>query len=432
MESHANGNFRDVRQRGFSEKKKVEDALKLFFEGSRINSLETEKVHFTQTSGRVLAMDVFSKRDVPHFNRSAVDGYALRAEETFGASSTNPQIFKVVDSIDIGEFKEVYVDEGEAVRVATGSPLPSGTDAVVMIEHTNKLDDDLIEVYQPLTPWKNVSRKGEDFKTGEKVLERGELIQPHHIAVFAATGNLEVEVFKKPVVSVISTGNELVEPDTEPFDGKIVDSNRYMLLSLLEDLNAEPLDMGIIPDDREALSKTFRKALKVSDMIVFSGGTSVGTKDLVPEIVNELRDGVFIHGLAIKPGMPAGITSCSKKPVILLPGFPVACYIAFNLIVPRILTRMHGIECREVYQPGCRLKAIAKRRIPSQPGLRTFTRVKVEFEKGVVFAEPIRTSGSGIISTLAKADGIVEIAEEKEGYEEGEEVEIRLISHLRR
>jgi molybdenum cofactor synthesis domain-containing protein len=283
-------------------------------------------------------------------------------------------------------------------------------------------------VYKPLAPWRNVSRRGEDFKKGEKIMDKGDVIEPHHIAVLSATGNTSVSVLRKPVVSVISTGNELIEPEVVEANAstKIPDSNRYMILSSLKKLNTIPLDMGIVPDNPESIRDVLEKSLKISDIVIFSGGTSVGKKDLVPEIVNDKKDGTFIHGLAIKPGMPTGIAVCDGKPVLLLPGFPVACYIAFNLVFPKILQRVYGVS--KELKLDCKVLAYARRRIPSQAGIRTFTRVSLKIENGRLYAEPLRTSGSGLLSTLLHADGIVEVEEEKEGYEEGEVVEVKLIS----
>ena len=333
--------------------------------------------------------------------------------------------------MEIGENAGIDLGEGEAIRISTGAPMPENADAVVMIEHTSQLEGDYIEVYSSIPPWKNVSRAGEDVKRGEIVLSKGEVIQPHHIALLSASGNIKVKVFKKLVVGVASTGNELVDAlSTEIEKGKILDTNRYMLINLIRQFNSEPIDLGIIRDDEEQLRKTIAHALERADMLVFSGATSVGKKDLLPLIVDKLRDGDFVHGIAIKPGMPAGFTSIKGKPILLLPGFPVATYVAFNLLFPRILFKMCGVDFNDFYMPGSMIKAFAGERIPSNAGVRTFTRAYLREESGRLMAYPIRTSGSGILSSLSKAHGIVEVPEEKEGIEKGEEVEIRLINYF--
>jgi molybdenum cofactor synthesis domain-containing protein len=428
--------FEDVRQRGFLRMHSVAEAVQNI-RRLRLNPLPIEEIDFRESLNRVCAEDLKSKRDVPPFNRSAVDGYALKAKETFGASVSNPVIFRVIGEVEIGEGTELEVGDGEALRISTGARMPEKANAVVMVEHTSELEGGYIEVYSSLPPWKNVSRIGEDVRKGEIVLRKGEIIQPHHIALLSASGNLRVRVFKKPTVAVASTGNELVSPEmgleTEEVErDKIPDSNRYMLLNLVRQFNAEPLDLGIIPDDDELIRETILRTLERADIIVFSGATSVGKRDLLPEVIDELRDTEFIHGIAIKPGMPAGFSSLRGKPVLLLPGFPVAAYVAFNLLFPRILFSMYGIDFSDFYPPGSVLKALAGARIPSNAGLRTFTRAYLRVESGRLIAYPIRTSGSGILSSLAKAHGIVEVPEEKEGIEEGEEVEIRLINYFLR
>ncbi len=429
--------FEDIRQRGFLSRHRIDEVVK-FLKEFRINPLETEYVDFRESLTRVCAEDITSKRDIPPFDRSAVDGYAVKAEETFGASMNNPVIFKVVEEIEIGERGSLKVREGEAVRISTGAPMPEGANAVVMIEHTSKIEENYIEVYSSLTPWKNVSRIGEDLRRGEVVVKKGDIIQPHHIALLAASGNLRLKVFRRPVVGVVSTGNELVdavdavEAQEDLQQGKIIDTNRYMLMNLVRQYDAEALDFGIVKDDPEALRNALTSALERADILVFSGATSVGTKDLLPEIINEFREAedLFIHGLAIKPGMPAGIVSIQGKPVLLLPGFPVASYVAFNLLFPKIVFRMYGLDFKEFYPPGSILKVIAGMRIPSSAGVRTFTRAILEKKGDRLFAYPLRTSGSGILSSLSKAHGIIEVPEEKEGVEEGEEVEIRLINYF--
>ena len=431
--------FEDVRQRGFTRTHSVGEVFQKIKQ-LRLNPLPIEEIDFRESLNRVCTEDLKSKRDVPPFNRSAVDGYALRAEETYGASVSNPVILRVTGEIEIGEYKKMELNEGEAVRISTGAPLPENADAVVMIEHTSKLEGDYIEVYSSLPPWKNVSRVGEDVRKGEVVLRKGEIIQPHHIALLSATGNLRLKVFKKPIVAIASTGNELIDAaesensignvNEVSGEGKIPDTNRYMLINLVKQYNAEPLDLGIVRDDEELIRKTLLLALEKADILVFSGATSVGKKDLLPGIIDEFREDEFVHGIAIKPGMPAGFTSVRGKPILLLPGFPVATYVAFNLLFPRVLFRMCGIDFNDFYPPGSVLKAVAGTRIPSNAGIRTFTRAYLEIEDGKLIAYPIRTSGSGILSSLAKAKGIVEVPEEKEGIEEGEELEIRLIGYF--
>lgn len=421
--------FEDVRQRGFRSRYGIEEVFQKLRE-LKINSLPVEEIDFRRSLNRVCAENLVSRRNVPPFDRSAVDGYALRAEETFGASLSNPAILRVIGEIEPGSISQMKVGEGEAVRISTGALMPENANAVVMLEHTSKLERDYIEVYSSIPPWRNVSRAGEDVRKGEVVLKRGEVIQPQHVALLSASGNFKLRVFRRATTGIASTGNELVDFESEVERGKIVDTNRLMLMNLVKQFNAEAVDLGIVADNPDEMRKTVMEALEKVDILIFSGATSVGKGDLLPSIIDEFRDGEFVHGISIRPGMPAGFTSARGKPILLLPGFPVACYIAFNLLFPRILFRMCGIDFSRLYPPGSVVRAFAGARIPSSAGVRTFTRVRLGERNGKLFAFPIRTSGSGILSSLSKAHGILEVGEEKEGVEEGEEVEVRLINFL--
>ncbi len=419
----------DVRMKGFKERIDVETALKLFFEKADLKKLESEEVSLWEAYERVLAEDIIAEVDIPHFNRSAVDGYAVRSMDTFGASKTNPILLRVVGEVEIGDKPSVKVGKGEAVRVATGAPLPEGCDAVVMIEYTSKLDDTTVEIYKAATPGGNVSRIGEDVKAGELILKKGTILQPQDVGMLAALGKTRIKVVRKPRVAVLSTGNELIEPGNKPDVGQIVDVNRFTIASAVKEIGGEVVDLGISRDDTGELESKLKEGLASADMVIVSGGTSVGARDLLPEVVNRMGE-VIVHGVSMKPGMPTALAVVNGKPVILLPGFPVAALIAFYTFVPRILQRMMGIEV--VRQKWNVVKAKVTRRIPSNAGVRTFTRVVVKEVDGEYVAEPLRTSGSGVLSSMIKANGLIVIPEDKEGVEEGEEFEVILIRPILR
>jgi len=412
------------------ERTDVETALRLFFSQLKLK-VRCEEVPLSGAINRVLTQDVIASRDIPPFDRAAMDGYAVRAEDTFGASLENPILLEVVGDVEIGEKPEVEVQKCQAVRISTGAAMPKGSNAVVMIEYTSRVGDS-VEIYRAVTPGENVSLRGEDVKSGEVILKKGTILQPQDVGMLAALGTTSVKVYAKPVVAVISTGNELVEPETKAEIGKTVDSNRYALIAALKELGCEVIDMGICRDDKEELERMLKNALDKADMVIASGATSVGRKDILPAVVEKLGK-IVVHGVAIKPGMPTALVIVEDKPVVMLPGFPVATLIAFYTFVPSIVSRMMGIEV--IKRKWETVKAIAGRRIPSSPGMRTFTRVILkESEDGHIgyIAEPIRTSGSGILSSLVKAHGLVIIPEGKEGVEEGEEVEVLLIRPLTR
>ncbi len=409
-----------VRLKGFKERASVDQALRSFSE-IEIKRVESESVSIFEACGRILAEDIVAKWDVPHFDRSAVDGYAVRAEDTFGASPTNPIILKLAGEVEIGE-KPCELKRGEAVKVSTGSALPKGANAVVMLEYTKEFNGN-VEIYKAVTPWENVSRRGEDVKAGEVVLKRGEILQPQDVGIISALGYSKVRVLRRPKVAVIATGNELVEVGKAPKIGKVVNSNSPMLCCAIREFGCEPIYFGIAKDDLDVMAEKIEKATKSADVIVVTGGTSVGKKDLVPEVVKRLGK-LVVHGVAMKPGMPTGLGVIDGKPILLLPGFPVATLIAFYTFFPEILTKITGVKV--VAKKWSVVKAKLARRIPSQPGVRTFARVVLK--EGV--AEPLRTSGSGILTSMIRANGLIVIPEDKEGFEEGEDVEVILIRDI--
>ncbi len=385
--------------------------------GAKIGRVGEEVVDIVNSVGRILAEDVVSEVEVPPMDRSAVDGYAVIAEDTFGASYENPVQLKLIGSLDV-RGGSIAVGRGEAVRVATGTPLPKGANAVVMLEFAKEIDG-YVEIYKAVTPFENVCRRGEDLRRGEVILKRGEIIQPQDVGVLASIGRRHVRVVKRPKVAVICTGDELVEVS----EGEgVVNSNGPMICSSLKDAGCEPVYMGIARDRVDEIRDALLKALKY-DAVVVIGGTSVGSRDLVPKVVGEMGDIIF-HGVAIKPGMPTGLGVVDGKPVLMLPGFPVACILSFNLFFPEIMAKMTGV--RVVARRGERVRVRLLRRIPSSPGVRTFARVKIL--NGC--AEPLRISGSGVLSSLVRGEGMVVVPEEREGYEEGEVVDAILIRDL--
>jgi len=411
-----------IRGKGFKKMEKASEALNKL--KTYVNfKPETEEVSLEEAYGRVLAEDIISKIDVPNFDKSAMDGYAVIAEDTYEASIFNPILLKIVGKNPIGEEPKVYLNHGEAVEVSTGSPLPKNANAVILLEWTKKISENLIEVYHSVHPWENVTRIGDDLRKGEVVLKKGVKLLPQDIGVLKVLGLEKIKVFKKPKVALISTGDELVESikDLKPF--KVIDVNKPILTGMIIESGGEPIDLGLAKDDFNEIKMKIKEGLEKADMIILTGGTSVGEKDLVPEAINSLGfPGVISHGIAIRPGGATCLSVLNGKPVFGLSGYPVAAIIGFKLFVKPLIQIFLGSSQDLMVK----LRVKAARRIPSPPGVKSFVRVIIKKFGKNYLAEPISTSGSGILSSIVKANGIIEIPEESEGIEEGEEVEAYL------
>jgi molybdopterin molybdotransferase len=415
--------------KGFPKLTPIDDALNEFFTNVQIERLPSEDVPTASSLDRVLAKDIICPRDVPPFDRSAVDGYAVRAEDTFGASETNPIVLSVKGVSTVGNQPLETLGKGETMQIATGAPMPKGTDAVVMVEYTEVTGPDKVEVYRPVAPGENVSSRGEDVREGQMILRSGAFLKPQDIGIMSALGLGRVEVTRKPLVAVLSAGNELVDLGSKVPPGRIVDSNRPTLLAMVDASGAQPMDLGIVPDEREVITEKIREGLASANLVLVSGGTSVGERDLLPDVVNSLgRPGVIVHGIAMRPGRPTALCAVEGKPIVLLPGFPVAAMIAYEVFAEPIVLRMLGASGRLRERPTVR--AVALRRVPSSPGNRSFVRVIVAKRGGGYVFEPLRATGSGVISSMVRANGMLIIPEKKEGVEEGEKVEIVLLRQV--
>lgn len=416
----------DIRMKGFAKLTSIDEALKVFFTKLHVEKLPPEEVNISDALERVLARNISCPRDVPLFDRSAMDGYAVRAGDVFGASETNPIVLTLKGHSTIGSAPLKTVKRGEATWIATGAPLPGGADAVVMVEYTELTGSNKVEVYRPVAPGENVSSRGEDVKEGQLILREGSFVKPQDIGIMAALGLKSVEVTKKPIVAVLSTGDELVDLGSELHPGKIVDSNRYTLIAMVEASGAEPMDLGIVPDEREIIAKRIENGLTDADLVLASGGTSVGEGDFLIDVVNSLGlPGVLIHGMAMRPGKPTALGGVKGKPVVLLPGSPVAAMIAYEVFAEPIISRLLGATSRSCEKPT--VKAEALRRVPGSLGSRSFVRVLVMRRHNTLVFEPLRITGSGVISSMVRANGMLVIPEYKEGVEEGEMAEVILM-----
>nr|MDO8134396.1 molybdopterin molybdotransferase MoeA [Candidatus Njordarchaeum guaymaensis] len=407
---------------GFHEIKQrisVEAALKLIH--SRIAKAGVEEVSVGDSLGRIVSSNIRSKVDVPHFVRSAMDGFAVVASDTFGCTQQKPAKLEVHGECRIGETLKTRVISGKAVEVATGSQLPNGADAVVKVENTSRSGNTLM-VFFPVTPGENISEIGEDVKKGEVVVELGQPVRPQDISILLACGVLKISVAKCPTAGVIATGNELVEPGNTPIPGKVFDVNSYTLSAYVSLYGGKPVNLGIVGDSFEELRSALDSATKY-DLVIFSGGTSVGKMDMLPDVVSSTGE-ILFRGVSMRPGGPTTVGLVRGKPVFLLPGFPVASMVVFDTLVGPTIRKMMGARYLD---PRGEVTAILGNRVASTIGRRDYVRVRLELTaEGVTVAHPVRTSGSGIISSMTRADGLIEIPEDSEGMEKGSKVKVKL------
>jgi molybdopterin molybdotransferase len=411
-----------ARDRGFKEATRIEEARRIFYEALPTISSPSEHVPVQGSLNRILAEDVRADTSVPAFEKSAMDGYAVIAEDTFGSSQMNPSLLKLIGESKIGELTKTVLRRGETVAIATGAPVPQGANAVVMVEDTKRLETGDVEIYSAVAPGENVSQIGEDVKQGAVVLEKGRKLKPPDLGLLVALGRRTVTVARRPKVGVLSTGNEL--SDSSPvIAGKIADVNRPALMAMVEESGGTPMDLGIARDNAEEISRKLKHGLSIADLVLVTAGTSVGRGDLVPDIINALGEpGMLVHGIAMRPSLPTGLAVVNGKPVISLPGLPVSAMFAFSTFVEPLILRMLGTE----QDPQPKILARTTKRVVGVPGFRTFVRVLVRERDGRLFAEPLRAPGSGILTTLTRANGIVVVPENVEGYDEGAEVEVQL------
>ena len=400
----------------------VEEAIGI---RTRFARMQTELVPLSDSLGRILAEEVRSDIDLPDFPRSIMDGFAVRGASTFGASEGNPAYLMVKGSVAMGEKSRLSVGSGEAVRISTGGMLPPGADSVVMIEHTEAIDDSTIEVYRSVAPGQNMVTIGEDIKKGEIILAAGNSIRPQEAGLLAALGRGEVAGFKRPGVGIISTGDEVVPVDQIPGPGQVRDVNTYTLMNQVTQLGAVAIPYGIVGDDYDALLAKCIRALDQCDLILVSGGSSVGARDFTIDIITAMKSSsILFHGISISPGKPTILASVQNKQFWGLPGHVVSAMVVFSRIVTPFIEYISGLG--ESAQNEIRLPARLSRNLASAQGRVDYVRVRLFQKDGGNWAEPI-LGKSGLISTMVKADGLIEIGMNTEGLDEGEAVEVILL-----
>jgi molybdopterin molybdotransferase len=389
------------------------DALALMLNEARPIE-RTERVPLDRAAGRVLATAPTAPADVPPFDRAAMDGYAVRAEDTFGASRHDARTLRWLETVFTGQTPGHAVAPGQCIEIATGAPMPAGADAVVMVEETDRRGAD-VDVFTPVYPRQNIGRRGADLAAGQPVLEAGDLLTPARVGALAACGTPDVEVYAKPRVAILSTGNEIVEPGQPLRPAQIYDINRYTLGAIVRAHGGEPVTLPTAADSLEDLSEAIDAAL-ACDMLLFSGGSSVGDRDLILDAISR-RGEIIFHGIAVKPGKPTALGRIAGKPVIGMPGNPTSCLSNGYILIAPMLRRTARLPA---YRPAIARVPLA-RRVVSTTGRHQFYTVRIEHGTAVPAFK-----GSGEITSMALADGYIEIAAHVDIVDAGQLVDVFL------
>lgn len=383
-----------------------------------------EAVPAEQALGRVLTANLTATEALPSFPRSTMDGYAVRAQDTFGASEGLPAYLAVVGEAPLGpDIVGAQVGLGQAAVCYTGGMLAEGADAVVMVEQTQEAGPGAIEVLRPVAPGENVVQPGEDIRPGDLLLPGGRRLRAQDIGGLMALGVTQVAVARRPRVAIVSTGDEVVPPTATPGPGQVRDINSYTVAALVEQAGGAPLRFGIVPDDFATLLAAARKALAQADALVISAGSSVSTRDMTASVISQLgAPGVLVHGVSLRPGKPTVLAVCDGKPVVGLPGNPVSAMVVFDLFVTPLIAWLSGENASRTPRT---VVARLTRNIASAPGREDYVPVRLVRENGQVCAEPL-FGKSNLIFTLVRADGLVKVPLDKGGLYAGETVEVRV------
>ena len=382
---------------------------------------EPEIVALSAAMGRVLAEDIAASEYVPDFDRSTVDGFAVRAGDTFGCTDAIPAILPLQSTVLMGEGADYPLNPGECVAVPTGGAVPQGADSVVMLEYTEAYGDGTIGISKPAAPGMNLIFRGDDVYPGKVILQKGRVLSSADIGALAAIGRVQIPVVKKLTVGVISTGDELVPPEARPGPGQVRDVNSPMLEAMLTAFGCAVINYGIVIDDEALLSETVKRALWECDAVLLSGGSSVGVKDAACRIIESLGQ-LLLHGIAIKPGKPTILGRAGAKPLVGLPGHPVAAYFITRLFVLPLLGRL---TCRDM--TAYTVTARITESISANHGRAQYHCCRLTRKDGAVYAQPIRGK-SGLITMLAGADGYFCISRDCEGLPQGAEVQVTITS----
>ena len=393
------------------------DALKIIKESFKGNVSLTETLPLRACLGRVIAEDVVAGENVPNFNRSSVDGYAVKAADTFGCSDAMSAILKLRGVVNMGEAASFTLSAGECAYVPTGGAIPAGADAVVMLEYTESYGGGEIGILKPAAPGNNMVYVGDDVFPGKTVLNKGRIVRAEDIGAMAALGLCSLKVAKKPLVGILSTGDELVEITETPKIGQVRDVNSAMLAAAVESFGAEARCLGIVRDGYVRLRNALNSALVECDVVLISGGSSVGQMDSTCAVIDE-RGKLLLHGIAMKPGKPTIVGNIDGKPVFGLPGHPLAAHFVAKVFVKPLVEQLLGCKTREHT-----VRAVLTEAVSANHGREQFSGAVLFDEDGVTYVKPVH-SKSGLISTLAGCDGYFVVPRDCEGYSKGQEIEV--------
>jgi len=400
-----------------------EALAKLMAQLPAAESVRSEKVATANALNRVLAAPIRAPHPLPPFSRSTVDGYAVRARDTFGASHGLPAYLKLIGEVPMGASAGLEIDTTQAAIIHTGGMLPEGADAVVMLEDTQRISDDEIEVHKPLGVGQHVLNAGEDVKAGEIVLEPGTTLRPQEIGGLMALGHTQVVVARSPRVGIISTGDEIVDPRQEPRPGQVRDINSYTLSALVLRAGGAPVPRGVIPDDYKALQEAARRSHEEDDVLVITAGSSVSARDITAQVIAALGDpGVLVHGISMRPGKPTILAIADGVPAIGLPGNPVSTLVVAGLFLAPVIRRLLG-QSETALVPTTTARMASN--VASEAGREDYLPVKLRSDPEGSVAEPVY-GRSNLIFTLVRADGLVRIPPQTTGLAAGEQVEVRL------
>jgi molybdopterin molybdotransferase len=393
----------------------------------RFAPVETEKVDLAAAHGRVLAAPLSAPEAVPGFLRATMDGYAVRAQDTFGAGVGTPQYLEITGEVPMGVAPGRGVAGGETQRVPTGAMLPPGADAVVMLEYTAEHPDGTLEVRRAVAPGENVLTPGEDVARGETLFPAGRRLRPQEIGLLAALGVSRIQAYQQPRVAIISSGDEIVPLDEKPRPGQVRDSNAYLAAAQVAQWGGLPLMHGVIPDDFALLRQTLAAARDAADLILISGGSSVGARDLTLSAIQDLPGSeILVHGVALRPGKPtilAALGPAPPKPLLGLPGHPASAAVVMEVLGRPLLARLAGVTGPAPW--GGRVTAVLSRNLAGASGREDYARVRLRREGDTLWADPV-LGPSGLLSPLVKSDGLVMIPLDLEGLLKGQEVDVQV------
>ena len=404
---------------------KVKTAPEVLESLKDIHPLGIQTVGITNALNRVLARDIVSSEDIPGFQRSTVDGYALDARDTFGASESLPAPLVIGGEVKMGEVPDFGIKRGQSALISTGGMLPEGCDAVVMVEYAHKIEETVVEITRPVSPLENVILADDDVKEGQTILHKGTLLRAQDLGVLAGLGIEAVEVFRRPRAAIISTGEELVDITGKPEPGQVRDINSYTVGGLCTGLGVKPVYLGLAGDSFGDLKVLVEKGLTKADAILLSGGSSVGVKDMTLDVFLSFANVKLVaHGVSVSPGKPTIIARKGNKTLWGLPGHPVSAMIIYDVFLRYVFARLSGLADPAGYSRHT-VEAELDRNIESASGREDYIRVKLVIEDGKVVAKPI-LGKSGLISTMVEADGIMKIDINTEGLYQGDTVRVRL------